>query len=213
MKKLFKSLAAVAFLFTATTTAFAQNAHEGRVKFMKVDQNANIADYDLPKDIIENALKERLEKAGLGKRSSESGFMAYRGATWTEIGPDKMDIYVKVDGKGNMSTITMLVSKGYDNFISAASDPEKAQKVQDFLNGFIKHARLHHLKLNIVAQEDVVKKAEKELKNTTDSGNKLQKEKEKVERQVAENKAEQEKKQSAIDAAKVKLEELKREMM
>jgi len=213
MKNLFKSLAAAAFIVTAATSSFAQNAHEGRVQFMKSDQNAVIADYDLPKNIIEDALKERLEKAGLGKRSSEKGFMAYRGATWTEIGTDKMDIYVKVDGKGNMSTITMLVSKGYDNFINSASDPEKTQKVQAFLNSFIKDARLYNLKLSILAQEDVIKKAEKDLKSSVDSGDKLQKDKDKVEKQIADNKSEQDKKQSAIDAAKVKLEELKREIM
>lgn len=213
MKKLFKSLAAVAFLFTATTTVFAQNAREGRVQFMKADQNAVIADYDLPKDVIENALKERLEKAGLGKRGSEKGFITYKGSTWTEIGADKMDIYAKVEGKGNMSTVTMLVSKGYDNFISSGTDPEKVQKVQEFLNSFIKDARLYQLKLTIIAQEEAVKKAEKELKGTADNGSKLQKDKEKIERQLAENKAEQDKKQGVIDAAKVKLEELKREMM
>jgi len=213
MKSLFKSLSAAALLLTAANISYAQNAQEGRVSFMKGDQNAVVAEYDLPKNIVEDALKERLEKAGLSKRSSEKGFMAYKGAIWTEVSPDKVDVYAKVEGKGAVSTITLLVSKGYDNFISSATDPEKVQKVQAFLNSFIKDAKLYQLKLSIAAQEEAVKKAEKELKNTAEDGQKLAKDKEKVEKQIAENQTAQGQKQTTLDAAKVKLEELKRELM
>lgn len=213
MKVLLKSLATAAFLFTALTGAFAQNAHEGRVKFMKGDQNAIIAEYDLPKGVVEDALKERLEKAGLSRKGTEKGFNAYKGITWNEISADKMDVYTKVEGKGNVTTVTVLVSKGYDNFISSASDAEKVQKVQAFLNSFIKDARLYQLKQSIAAQEEVVKKAEKELKSSADNGDKLLKEKEKIEKEIAENKTDQGKKQTTLDAEKVKLEELKRELM
>lgn len=213
MKSLLKSLSAAAFLLAAANVSYAQNAHEGRVSFMKGDQNAVVAEYDLPKNVVEDALKQRFEKAGLSKRSTEKGFMAYKGATWTEVSPDKVDVYAKVEGKGAVSTITVLVSKGYDNFISSASDPEKVQNVQAFLNSFIKDAKLYQLKLSIAAQEEAVKKAEKDLKTTTDDGQKLVKDKEKIEKQIADNQTAQGQKQATLDAAKVKLEELKRDLM
>lgn len=213
MKSLLKSLSVAAFLLTAANISYAQNAHESRVSFMKGDQNAIVANYDLPKNVVENALKERLEKAGLSKKSTEKGFMAYKGATWREVSPDKVDVYAKVEGKGNVSTITMLVSKGYDNFISSTNDPEKVQNVQAFLNSFVKDVNLYQLKLSIASQEEEVKKAEKDLKTTTDNGAKLTKDKEKIEKQITDSQAEQSKKQATLDAAKVKLEELKRELM
>ena len=212
MKSIFKILA-VAVITCNTGFSFAQNAHEGRVKFMKGDQNAIIADYDLPKNIIEDALKERLEKAGLGKKSSEKGFMAYKGTTWAEVSPDKLDVYAKVEGKDSKSTVTMLVSKGYDNFISSASDAERVQKVQNFLNSFVNDARAYQLRLSIAAQEEVVKKTEKDFKGITDDGEKLNKDKEKIEKQIADNKNDQTKKQATLDAEKQKLEDLKKQLM
>jgi hypothetical protein len=211
MKKILLALAVVA-LITGTLPALAQNAREATVKFMKGQQNAIVADYDLPEKVVADALKERLEKEGLTKRSSEKGFMAYKGATWANISPDKMDIYARVEGKGDKSTITMLASKGYDNFISTTTDADKVQKIQAFLNNFIKDARAYQLKLAIQAQEEVVKKIDKEYKNSTEDGEKLLREKEKIEKQIAENKTEQSKKETIVTTEKAKLEELKRQM-
>ena len=212
MNKLFRTLTIAALAVTAHTS-FAQNAHEGRVKFMKGDQNAIIADYDLPKEVVEDALKERLEKAGLGKKSSEKGFMVYKGTMWTEVSADKLDVYAKVEGKGDKATIVMLVSKGYDNFISGASDAEKVQKVQTFLNSFLKDAKAYQLRLAIAAQEEVVKKADRTRKESGEDGDKLMKDKEKIEKQIAENKTDQEKKQGGLDSEKKKLDELKAQVI
>ena len=211
MNIVIKSIATIA-LACISTFSFAQNAHEARVKFMKGEQNAIVADYDLPKGIVEDALKERLEKAGLTKKSAEKGFMTYKGTNWVDVSPDKMDVYAKVEGKGDKSTITILVSKGYDNFITSTTDAEKVQKVQAFLNGFINDAKAYQLRLAIVAQEKVVKEVEKDLKGSTEDGEKLVREKEKVENQIAENKTEQSKKQTVVDAEKKKLEAMKAQL-
>ena len=212
MNIIIKTLA-TALLAGFSNIAFAQNAHETRVKFNKEDQNAIVADYDLPKGVLEDALKERLEKAGLGKKGSDKGFMAYKATVWTEIGPDKVDIYAKVEGKGDKSTITVLVSKGYTNFITSASDADKVQRIQNFLNNFAKDAKAYQLRLAIAAQEEVVAKATKEVKNSADDGEKLNREREKIEKQIAENKNEQAKKQAAADAESKKLQDLKAQTM
>lgn len=211
MKHALKALSIVTLSIVAHSS-FAQNAREASVKFMKGQQNAIIADYDLPRDLVENALKERFEKEGLGKKSSEKGFIAYKGTTWANISPDKMDVYAKVEGKGDQSSITLLASKGYDNFVTSTTDAEKVQKLEAFLNSFIKDAKAYQLKLAIAAQEEVVKKAEKDYKGTTDDGDKLIRDKEKIEKQIAENKADQDKKQNILSSEKDKLDTLKKQM-
>lgn len=211
MRNVLKALSIVT-LSIAAQTSFAQNAREASVKFMKGQQNAIVADYDLPKEVVEEALKQRLDKEGLGKKGSEKGFSAYKGTTWVNISPDKMDVYTKVEGKGDKSTITLLASKGYDNFVTTATDADKVQKLEAFLNDFIKDARAYQLRLAIAAQEEIVKKAEKDQKNTADDGDKLVKEKEKIEKQIADNKTEQSKKETVVATEKSKLEDLRKQM-
>jgi len=211
MKNVLKALSIVT-LTIAAQSSFAQNAREASVKFMKGQQNAIVADYDLPKDVVEDALKERFDKEGLGKKSSEKGFMAYKGTTWVGISPDKMDVYAKVEGKGDKSSITLLASKGYDNFVSTATDADKVQKLEAFLNSFIKDAKAYQLKLAIAAQEEVVRKSDKDLKGSTDDGEKLLRDKEKIEKQIAENKTDQDKKTTVLGSEKTKLDDLKKQM-
>ena len=190
----------------------AQNAHEGAVKFMKDQQNAVMADFDLDKDVVKDALRERLEKEGLGKSHSDKGFINYKAATWTAVSPDKVDVYFRVDGKDNKSTVTMLVSKGYDNFITSAKDPEVVQRVEAFLNSFLNDAHAYQLRQNIAAQEEVVRHMQKDYDGSVSDGGDLAKSKEKIEKQMAENKADQEKRQTALSTEKAKLDDMKKQI-
>lgn len=211
MKKIFQ-IASIALVFAAVNPAMAQNAREGSVKFMKGQQSAVMADYDMPASTVESALKERLEKSGLSNRGSSKGFVTYKATTWNDISPDKVDVYTKVEGKGNKSTVTVLVSQGYDNFISGSNDPDKTEKVKNFLNGFMDHAAAYQLKLAIEKQEEIVKKADKDQKKSVSDGEDLSKEREKLEKKIADNKDDQTKKQTTLDQEKQKLEELKRQL-
>lgn len=210
MKTIYFALSIICYSVITSPTP-AQNAHEGKVKFTKgQDENAVIAEYELPKQTIEAALRERMEKT-LGSSHSEKGFLTYKGVNWVEISPDKVDVYTKVEGKGNKSTIILFISKGYDNFISSASDGDKVQKAENFLNGFMKDAVAYQLRQNIAAQEEVIRKAERALDNANDDGNRLVRDKEKIEKKIAENNSERSKLQSALDDEKKKLEDLKRQ--
>lgn len=210
MKRLLTTLICLLFLAPAITRA--QNAREVSLKFMGNQQTAIVADFEMPPDVVESALKERLDKADLGKSRSEKGFRSYQGTTWKEISPDQVDVYTRVDGKGEKSTIVILVSKGYNNFISTATDPDKVQKVQIFLNGFVKDVRAYQLKQSIALQEEVVKNAEKAYRKGVDDGEKMIREREKIEKDIADNKTYQSKKQTELNEEKSKLEVLKRQL-
>ena len=211
MKKVINSLA-LAIAITIAGTATAQNAHESSVKFNKNNENAVVADYEATAEVVEGALKNRLEKEGLGKMKTSKGFMVYSGVLWNSVSNEKIDVYFKVEGKKDRATLSVLISKGYDNFVTSGSDSRTIVNVKAFLNSFINDAKAYQLRLSIAAQEKVVKEVEKDMKGSAEDGEKLLRDKEKVEKQIAENKTEQGKKQTVVDAEKKKLEEPKAQL-
>lgn len=203
-----KVIATFAFI-CGFIAAKAQNAYETSVKFDKSNQNAIVATYDLPKEVVEAALKERLEKAGLGKPKGSKGFMNYAGKLWKEVSDDKVDLYVKVEDKKGSSAVQILVSKGYDNFISSGTDAHAVQNVKSFLQSFNTEVLAYQLMLDIEKQEILVKKSEKEYNNAIDNGKDLAEEKGKIEKKIAENTNDQSLKQRALEQEKARLETLK----
>lgn len=207
MKKIIASVAILCAAFSFH--AQAQNAYETQVKYNKNNQNAVVAEYELPKDVVEAALKERFEKAGLGKAKSSKGYLTYPGKLWNEVTTAKVDVFAKVEEKKGKSTVQILVSTGNDNFITSGSDANAIQNVKTFMNSFLKDVTAYQLKLDIEKQEELLKKAEKEFNNSVSSGKDLSKEKEKLEKKITENTNEQTLKQRAFDDEKIKLETLK----
>ena len=208
MKKIFQSLA-FSLAIAGAGTASAQNAHESSVKFDKNNENAIVADYNKPADIVEAALKKQFESEGLSKSKSKSGYTYFSKVTWNKVGSQSADIYYKVEGKKEKSTVTVLVSKGYNNFISSGSDASAVDNVKAFLNDLSRHADVHQHTLIIKAQEEAVAKAEKAFSNSADNNKDLMAQKEKLEKKIAESTNEQTLKQQALDAEKKKLTDLK----
>lgn len=206
-----KKIIALSAIFCASFAfqATAQNAYETLVKYDKANQNAVVAEYELPKEVIEAALKERFEKAGLGKPKNSKGFMTYTGKLWNEVSTAKLDVFAKVEEKKGKSTVQILVSTGNNNFITSGSDANAIQNVKTFMNSFLQDANAYQLKLDIEKQEEIVKKSEKEYNNAVDNGKDLAKEKDKIEKKILENTNEQSLKQRTLDEQRMKLETLK----
>ena len=203
-------VAAVAALFLSASVSFAQNARETTAKFKDNLQPAITASYVADPDFVESSLKEKLAKDGFGKRSSESGYDAYKATFWGRVSSDKLDIYMKVNGKRGNATVTMLLAKGYDNFVSGNKDAALVSKVQDFLNSFADYLKT---KQAIMQQEDVVKKMDAEQKKLNDESADLVKQREALEKKMAENKASSTQKQAMLDAEKAKLEDIKKQQV
>lgn len=198
-------LLAFTFVITIAGRLFAQDAKETTIRYNKTNQNALIATYDQPAEVTEAALKERLAKEGLTKMKSSNGYMAYPGVIWSPVSTDKMDVYFKVEGKKDKSTITVLASKGYDNFVSSASDPVIVDQIKRYLNGFAAHASAYNLGLAVKAQEEVIRKAERAYNNSIEANKDLLVQKEKLEKKIAESNNEQMLKQKALNEEKLKL--------
>lgn len=188
----------------------AQTAQASNIRFGKVDRLGLIITYPYPKAITEAALKGRLESAGLGRNKTDKGFMSYQAVKWGEVAPSQLDVYAKVDaGKDNQSTIILLVSKGYDNYVSEASDSIIFGKLRDFLQGLLPDIKATQLLADIGVQEEAIKKAEREYRAADENGNKLTREKEKLEKQLAENAAEKTARAEALSAARARLEQMR----
>ena len=182
---------AFAMLFSGVT--FAQNARETTIKLNKAQQNAMIADYDAAPKVTQEALKEYLDKAVVGKMKSSKGFYTFTKATWTEIGNETADIYFKVDGKKNKSTISVLYSRGYDNFISSSTDPEISARIAGFLNNFNEFLKTYLHSMEIEKQYKVVAVQNDELIKAIARSEDYKKEIKKLESKLEDNNKEIEK--------------------
>lgn len=202
-------LVALSFLALLPPEASAQGAQEALIRYAKADRPGTVAEYPYPKDVVNDAMHLHFERLGLGGGKEEKGFVTYMGINWTEISPDKLEVYYKVDGRGNKSTVMLLVSKGYDNYVTTASDAAMEARIKAFLDGLLPDIQAIQLRQSIAAQEDAVRRAEKAVKSSEDDGNKLAREKEKLEKQIAENNAEKQKTADALSAERGKLDALK----
>jgi predicted RNA-binding protein with RPS1 domain len=191
-----------------SAVAIAQQAAESTVEALKAQQPCVTVSYNMNPDVVESALKQKLDNAKLGSGDKSKGYRVYKGVNLPDISPDKIDIYTKVEGKKENATVYFLVSKGYDNFISSKSDPDMFKKVMAYVNTLQADAVSYQLNLDIKAAEEEQAKAEKKYNNSVDDGKDLQSDKTKIEKKIEENKAEQEKLAAELEKAKAKLAEL-----
>ncbi len=209
MKKTIISIA-VLLALGISQIGFAQNAKEEIVRINKQNQNAFTASYDVDKDVLETAVSDYFSKINLGRSKSYKGYNRYEEAVWSEISPDKIDLYSKVDGRNNTSNLTLLVSKGYDNYVTTMSDEEMAIRIKTFLNNFMQYTYEAQNDADIKLSEEALKKAEKDFDKIVKDGENLVKDKEKIEKEIEKNAAEKEEAAKKVEEEKAKLEALKK---
>ncbi|MEO8405109.1 MAG: hypothetical protein ABI480_10950 [Chitinophagaceae bacterium] len=175
------------------------------------NRNAVTVAIDQPEKITSAALLQRMAKSGL-KEKTKNGITRYKGVTLSEISPDKVDIYTKVEkGPNNSSIVYMSVSMGYNNFTTSVADSAITQHVRDFLEAFIKDAAYYSADAGISTQMSDVAKDEKIYQQLLDEQRDLQKKKSVIESKLVDiqneinARAEMiQKKKSGVEDAKVK---------
>jgi hypothetical protein len=186
-------------------------AREASVMIDKENRNAVMITIDQPEKITRDALNQRLERSGLKERP-RNGVVSYKGVTLSEISPDKVDIYTKVEeGPNNSSVVYMAVSRGYNNFTNSSVDSTITENVKTFLQSLVKDANYHSADVGIKNQIKDVVKDEKSYQRLLDEQRELQKKKAEIESRLAEilnelNAKEQgiNKKKSGVEDAKAK---------
>lgn len=130
---------------------------------------------------IEKAILEKFKTEGLSYKKAKNSFYAVKGVKYNALWNRTFDMYVAVTGSNNSGTIYLLISAGYDNYITD-EDPEVSQKISEWLVATEKDilTYLHNEKIS---------DAEKELKEAEKEVDKLKKERTKIEKNIEKNNA------------------------
>jgi glutamyl/glutaminyl-tRNA synthetase len=170
---------------------FSQDINETSVSFMDGKQNAVEAKYNFSEDIMETVVDRVLGKKSIKKTKSTKGYDLYQGVIFSDLCSDIIDFYIKVDGNKSSATITILISKGYNNFIASSSDASTIKNTKNLCKEFNVNAIEEHLNREIAKQEEIVKDAEKKYNKSVEKGKDLVKDKEEIIKKIGENAEEQ----------------------
>lgn len=201
----------VTLFFAFSLSAFSQS-RSTEVEYQKISRPALVNDIPFPANTIEDAIKDYFAKKGY-KASSTKGFTVYKGVSLNELGAGSYDIYFMVDKKSRkekeLSTVTVMISKGFDEFVSNNSDALVFGKAQTYLDSLRNMIAVYDLEVQISVQELEIKKAAKKSSDLEDEGKELEKKKKRLEDDIADNIKEQEKQVKDLENQKQILEVLK----
>lgn len=184
-------------------------ARETSVVIEKENHHAIMIQVDQPEKDAREALKLRLERSGL-KEKLRNGVVKYKGVTLSEISPDKLDIYTKVEeGPNNSSVVYMAVSKGYNNFTNSMTDSSITQNVKTFLQSFLMDARNYSADIGITNQVNDIGKDEKNYQQLLDEQGDLQKKRSAIDNRLLEIQNDLYIKKENIDKKKITLRDAK----
>ena len=192
-------------------SAFTQTSSVN-VDYQKVSREALSNEIGYSDKTVANAIDENMGKLGV-KGKSTKGYMVYKGVKLPELGADTYDLYFSIDRKSKKekesSSITLMISKGEDNFITSSSDPALMAKAKTWLDNLWDMVTVYDLEQQINAQEDLVKKNEKKMNNLAEDAQDLEKKRKKTEQDIEVNKKAQVSQQEELENQKKILETLK----
>ena len=186
------------YLYTAvisllSCTVYSQAQYKF-IDFKDAQRPAIVYDLPYPEKTVDGALTDKLGKMGF-KGKETKGFAMYKNVSMPELGSGSYDLYFAMDKKSkkekDITTVTMLISKGNENFVSDSSDAVLISNGKKFLENLIGGVAAYDLEQQIIAQADVVKKEEKRLKTYGDEGDDMQRRKKKLEQQIEQNQKDQ----------------------
>lgn len=156
------------------------------VYYNQQSQPAALADYNYTAEEVNGALEKKFLDAKFPKAIKvKDGFFLYKGVLLPEIALVKLDIYTKVMAKGTSnSDLFIMLSKGYDNFISKTTDPEIAANTLVFMNGFNKNLTAYRYSVAIEKESELIKELDKRIKKTEEERLSLEKSKSKAQSKI-----------------------------
>ena len=199
-----KYLSLSSALFLIVSMAHSQAEYKF-IDFKDAQRPAISVTLPYPEKIVDGALQDKMSKLGY-KGKEAKGFKEFKGVTIPELGSGTYDLYFAIDKKSkkekDAATITMLVSKGNEVFVTEAEDTQTIAKAKQMLNNLHVGVAAYDLEQQISEQESVVKKEEKRLKGYVNDGEDLQKRKKKLEQQIEQNQKDQSAEEKEIQKQK-----------
>ena len=199
-------------------------SYTSTVSYNKMQRPAMVLQLPYSESVAEDFIVANLKKTGFEpetkgklfwKKNTIDGYYIFKGVTLPEY-TTPVDLYFKVDQRSkklkDQSTIAMLVSRGDENFISLDGDENAFLAAKHFLNGFVSESATFKQNLDVEAQENVVKNAEKKFTKLQEDEKDIMKKIEQLQNDLKNNRADQDKQQSVISDERRKLTEMKNKM-
>jgi hypothetical protein len=168
-------------------------------------------DYSFSQEAVENAVIQKMENMGFrakvekGLFNKDKGFILFSDALLADVSEERYDYIVKVDRKSRRekdeTTLSVLINRKGEDMIPTL-DAQTIGRAKLFLTNLIPDIEEANLELEIKAQDELVVKAEKRLKD-------LQDEKSDLEKKLQKNASELEKQQKEIESQRATLDALK----
>src|SRR5688500_5481021 len=207
------SAASISALSQASFTPITINKNLQPGLVLHLPNNTEVAEGTILQKLKETGYAPETKGQLFWKKNKLDGFYVFNGITLPALNNQKLDMYFKVERESKsqkeQSIIYLLVSKGYDNFISPDVDSVTFLAATDFLNGFVATTASYRLNLDIEEQEKVVKSAEKKLGDLQDDERSLVKKIEELQADLGNKKNDQVMQEKEIANQKMRLEELK----
>ena len=175
-------------------TSIHAQSYTGTADYKKMSRQAIFNEVPFTDKVTEAAIKDSLEKLGYKPKESK-GFMVYKGVNLASLAKEPLDIYIAVERKSRkekeVSVITMLLSRGEDNFITQGADAGIIDNARSFLNGFTNYIDTYYLEQQISEMEETRIAYEKKTAGLASDADDLQKKKKKIEKDIEDNIKEQ----------------------
>jgi len=215
MKKELVLFAFILMLYTARAQSYTT-----AVNYNKAERQGLVLQLPYGEEVSEGFIVDNLKKTGYDpetrgklfwKKEKINDYYVFKGVTLNGA-PVPVDLYFKVDRRNkkvkDQSTISMLVSRGDENFIGPGEDTAFIA-AQNFLNNFVPQSASYKLNLDIDNQEKAVSNAEKRLQKLQDDEQDFNRKIEQLQKDLRNNQSDQEAQRRNIDTERQKLVELK----
>jgi hypothetical protein len=207
MKKIFLLLMVILNPFLEL--AIGQNVIEQKSECIDGVQNGLVIEINSTIKNVEIVLEKRLKGDGL-MVNTKKGFYTCMAQNWARIGTGTMDYYFKVTKiDKNKSSITMFISKGYNNFLSSESNKMEIENAKIFMNSLINDSKKYEIELSLITNADLQKENIKDTEKLIKAVQKANEEIEELKKKIEENTTEQKNKSKEMENLKMQEAELK----
>jgi hypothetical protein len=207
MKPIFTLIAFAWFYLSASA-----QSETTTINYLKADREAVANEMPFSEKTIMKAIDNKMLQMGYKGKDSK-GFTVYKAVRLPELGNADYDLYFMAERKSRRnkdnSTVTLMISKGLDNFATVKNDAALFNNAKTYLENILPMITAYDLELQITDQQDAVNNADKKYNDLIDEGQSLEKKRKNIEKDIEDNKKNQENQVAEIEKQKQKLETLK----
>lgn len=200
--------------FAFTTLLSISQSKEGTLEYMKTKQPAAVIEFPYSEDVVEGAIKSHFEKQG-AKISDSKGLLIIKGAS-IGAGSDNepLDLYFKIERKSrkekDFTTVYLAAAHPGENLAArTGEDRFGLAQSQAYLNSLSPQIENHSVGLQVIEQEETIKKANKKYNGLVADSIDYQKKKLALDQKIVDNSKMQEDQRVELERQKQILEALK----